>query len=123
MTIVKILSQLSRTNELLEHQRQILLKTSSLLEQAHKLQKSNSLPDHRIAKRIENSNLEAIKNQVPFPEETTGDHTKHLEEFYKGIYIAQEAERARIARELHDEFGQAIIAIRTEIELISSEYN
>lgn len=43
------------------------------------------------------------------------------EKIYKEVFHAQEIERARIARELHDEFGQAVTAIMVEIELVISQ--
>ena len=61
----------------------------------------------------------AIENARLFEEVRTG--RERLGKLAKQVISAQEDERRRVARELHDEAGQALTALKIELELIRND--
>jgi signal transduction histidine kinase len=64
-----------------------------------------------IALKRSNDEIQEIQNQVQIATELN----------YRRVIMAQEEERRRISRELHDEAGQALIGIRLSLENLSSD--
>ncbi|MEW6732630.1 MAG: sensor histidine kinase [Acidobacteriota bacterium] len=106
--IISFWSEISKTLILLDRQRELLQQTNRILAEF------KSKPSLTVDNLAEFKNNGAVSTSA-LPEQSYQDS------FYKELFRTQEAERARIARELHDEFGQAITAIYTEIELACRE--
>jgi two-component system NarL family sensor kinase len=64
-----------------------------------------------IALKRSNDEIQEIQNQVQIATELN----------YRRVIMAQEDERRRISRELHDEAGQALIGIRLSLENLSHD--
>ncbi len=77
---------------------------------SYTLQVRTEQENFRMAFQIsQNKNIEDIKAAREAIQRTN-------EESYRNIILAQEDERRRISRELHDEAGQALIGIRMSLE-------
>ena len=59
----------------------------------------------------------AIRNARLYQE--LGENQQKLQELHHQVLQAQEVERRRISRELHDEIGQALTALKIKLELIA----
>jgi PAS domain S-box-containing protein len=53
--------------------------------------------------------------------ETINRHQEELSQLTKTLYLNQEEEKRRIARELHDEAGQALTAVRLSLERLEQQ--
>lgn len=61
----------------------------------------------------------AIQNAQLYAEVHTG--REHLRQLAQQVVAAQEAERQRVSRELHDEAGQALVALKFQLEIIRDD--
>ena len=59
----------------------------------------------------------AIRNARLYQE--LRENQQKLQELHHQVLQAQEAERCRISRELHDEIGQALTALKMKLELLA----
>lgn len=66
---------------------------------------------------IENARLYAEQQKA---RQLAEDRLKQMQHLTKHILSAQETERGRIARELHDESGQSLTALKIGLELVKS---
>lgn len=106
---MKITSEIARTHTILEKQQEILARTMRLLAQSQLLrQKRNAAIVFPIPENLNEYN-------------SNNGGSAGSDHYFREIIRIQEAERARISRELHDEFGQALTAIRLELELVIGE--
>jgi signal transduction histidine kinase len=129
MDATKFLTELSRTQTLLVRQQEMLHKTRLIIEESKRLRQERAeLFERTVAgEETQGGLLKAASVTINKSEQTKEtlvtycETEPQLDGFYKQIIRAQENERSRIARELHDEFGQAIVAIRTEMEMAMAE--
>src|SRR5262245_43177701 len=125
----KFLSEITRTRTLLMQQQEALQEIRRVIAESKKLREEHMVrllktaAGERTQRKLLKKTTESINEiELSNNELTHNSGTdSYLDKFYKEIIRAQEKERSRIARELHDELGQVIIAIRTEMELAMAD--
>ncbi|MCA9872054.1 MAG: GAF domain-containing protein, partial [Anaerolineales bacterium] len=81
-------------------------------------EKTLSVLGLQVGMAIENARLYAAQEQATRRAEKQRERMRHMA---RRVVSAQEKERARIARELHDESGQALTSLKIGLDLIRSQ--
>lgn len=73
----------------------------------------------RVAEAMAVQAAFAIRNAQLYAEVRAG--REHLRQLAQQVVAAQEAERQRVSRELHDEAGQALVALKFQLDIIRED--
>ncbi len=87
-----------------------------VVEVTNKVAEDFNKADLKMLEALTNSATIAIENARLFGEVQTG--REQLRQLTQRIVTTQEEERQRLSRELHDEAGQALTALKIELQLV-----
>jgi signal transduction histidine kinase len=76
-----------------------------------------------LSERAQARSAEVLKGYSEHLEDTVAEHTEQLRRLAAHLARASEAERARLSRELHDELGQQITAMRYTLSFVRARFH
>lgn len=88
-------------------------------DDAHELQKAHDLLEHRVSERTIELHQTNKMLEEKAAEAEAAEERAHL--LLRQLVTAQESERARIARDLHDELGQQVTSLRLHLSQIERD--
>jgi signal transduction histidine kinase len=99
---------------------QHILNRSEAEKKSGELQKSHDMLEHKIHERTQDlaKAIDELKSQISHRMETEEQlisHRQKLRSLYAHLHSLREEERTRIAREIHDELGQVLTALKMDL--------